>query len=122
VILRVESREEILVDKWIALAYRPNRVQYRDLWDILWLSRQRVSLNVSLLNRKVIDRGRQMRGFFDAIDGRLEQLREIPAHAESFRKEMERFLPAGVVRDTVEQPAFQTVLIQLLQDQRSSMK
>jgi len=37
IILRAQSREEILADKVIALAFRENRIKNRNLWDIAWL-------------------------------------------------------------------------------------
>ena len=36
-ILQAESREEILADKIVALALRPNKLKNRELWDIGWL-------------------------------------------------------------------------------------
>ena len=39
-ILQAQSREEILADKIVALALRPNRIKNRDLWDIVWLKQQ----------------------------------------------------------------------------------
>ena len=39
-ILQAQSREEILADKVIALAFRENRIKNRDLWDIAWLTQQ----------------------------------------------------------------------------------
>lgn len=39
-ILQAQSREEILADKIIALAFRENRLKNRDLWDIAWLAIQ----------------------------------------------------------------------------------
>jgi len=37
IILRAQSREEILAEKVIALAFRENRIKNRNLWDIAWL-------------------------------------------------------------------------------------
>jgi len=37
IFLRAQSREEILAEKVIALAFRENRIKNRDLWDIAWL-------------------------------------------------------------------------------------
>ena len=45
-ILQAQSREEILADKIIALAFRENRIKNRDLWDIAWLRQQGVELPV----------------------------------------------------------------------------
>lgn len=39
-ILQAQSREEILADKVIALAFRGGRIKNRDLWDIAWLRQQ----------------------------------------------------------------------------------
>ena len=36
-IVQAQSREEILADKLVALALRPNRLKNRDVWDIGWL-------------------------------------------------------------------------------------
>ena len=38
------SREEILADKFLALAFRPNRIKNRDLWDIVWLKQQGIDI------------------------------------------------------------------------------
>ena len=48
-ILQAQSREEILADKMIALAFRENRVKNRDLWDIAWLVQQGVVLPAHLI-------------------------------------------------------------------------
>ena len=58
-ILQAQSREEILADKIIALALRENRVKYRDLWDISWLTQQGVELPVRLIPLKVGDHQRE---------------------------------------------------------------
>ncbi len=55
-ILQIQSREEILADKWVALALRPNRIMYRDLWDILWLNRHDVRMETALIFQKLDDR------------------------------------------------------------------
>ena len=36
-IVQTQSIDEIYTDKLIAFALRPNRIKYRDLWDIMWL-------------------------------------------------------------------------------------
>ena len=48
-ILQAQSREEILADKLIALAFRENRVKNRDLWDIAWLVQQGVEFPAALI-------------------------------------------------------------------------
>ena len=39
-IIQAQSRAEILADKMVAFALRPNRIKNRDLWDICWLKQQ----------------------------------------------------------------------------------
>ena len=56
VLLYAESLAEILCDKIVAFARRPNRVKNRDLWDIHWLSQKNVTLDKDLLLQKLSDR------------------------------------------------------------------
>ncbi|MBU1536792.1 nucleotidyl transferase AbiEii/AbiGii toxin family protein [Myxococcota bacterium] len=56
-ILQAESMEEILADKILALALRPDMIKNRDLWDIMWLVRRNIQLDDSLVNQKIEDRG-----------------------------------------------------------------
>lgn len=116
-IVQAQSREEILADKWVALAFRPNRIQYRDPWDILWLNRRGTNLDVALLKRKLEDRQREWTNFIDALSERIEDLQHEPLHLLNFRKEMERFLPVSEMRETVHQPQYWSVLQLHLKDQ-----
>ncbi|GAB7140112.1 nucleotidyl transferase AbiEii/AbiGii toxin family protein [Deferribacterales bacterium RsTz2092] len=88
-ILYAESLEEILADKLIAIAFRPNRVKNRDVWDILWLSRQNIKLNKSLLEKKVADRGKAYNTFLAIY---RERVNALPAQHKEFLFEMKRFL------------------------------
>ena len=116
-ILQAQTREEILADKWVALAFRPNRVKYRDLWDMLWLDRQGVRLDIPLLLCKLDDRQRPRQEFLSVLLSRLDDLGTNPEHQQGFRKEMERFLPATDVREMLGQPEFWKLLLLNLQDQ-----
>ncbi len=121
-IVQAQSREEILADKWVALAFRPHRLQYRDPWDILWLNRRGITLDVALLKHKLEDRQREWSAFIDALSERIKELESTPSHQTNFRKEMERFLPASEIRETVQQPQFWSVLQLHLQDQLTTMR
>jgi predicted nucleotidyltransferase component of viral defense system len=120
-IVQVQAREEILVDKWIALAFRPNRVQYRDLWDILWLDRQRVDLLPDLLARKLDDRELDRRVFLGRLDQRIAFLADDAIHQRAFRQEMERFLGQTDLRESVDSPDFWPLLILSLREQAARM-
>ncbi len=116
-ILRAQSREEILADKIIALAFRENRIKNRDLWDIGWLVQQGVELPVALIPLKVRDHQRDAAEFVDLLRDRMSGLRTEAATRTDFMKEMRRFLPAAAIRDTIEKPAYWEYLIQVVDEQ-----
>jgi len=51
-IIQAQSRQEILADKFAALALRPNRIKNRDLWDISWLKQHNINVPVDLLKKR----------------------------------------------------------------------
>jgi len=116
-ILQAQSREEILADKVIALAFRKNRLKNRDLWDIAWLVQQGVMLPAALIPLKIADHQRERADFHTRIRERLASLRIDRAMREDFLTEMQRFLPTGTVRDTVTQPPWWDYLTSVLEDQ-----
>jgi hypothetical protein len=113
-ILQAQSREEILADKIVALAWRENRIKNRDLWDIVWLTQQGVELPLPLIPLKIRDHNREKAGFVSALETRLAALRGQPDTRTDFIKEMRRFLPAAVIRDTIEKASYWTYLTQVV--------
>ncbi len=120
-IIQTESLEEICADKWVALAFRPNRIQYRDLWDLLWLEKQNISPDSSLIFQKIDDRRKTRPTFLSALRDRIESLETAPEHQQAFRKEMERFLPAADVREAVQNAQFWSLIINSLQEHESRL-
>jgi len=116
-IVQAQSREEILADKIIALAFRENRLKNRDLWDMAWLVQSGVLLPATLIAPKIADHGRTPQEFVTLLSTRLTSLRTEPALREDFLKEMRRFLPAATARTTLENPDWWTYLVQLVGDQ-----
>ena len=116
-ILQAQSREEILADKIIALAFRENRLKNRDLWDIGWLVQQGVALPAALIPVKIADHQRERSEFANLLRDRIASLKNEPATREDFLKEMQRFLPAVTVRETLGQPAWWSYLVSVLEDQ-----
>jgi predicted nucleotidyltransferase component of viral defense system len=110
-ILQAQSREEILADKMIALALRPGRVKNRDLWDLMWLRQQGVTLPMDLIPAKISDHRRSVDDYVLRLQDRLAQLTGMPGMREDFLREMRRFLPADIVHETVENPAFWNFLV-----------
>jgi predicted nucleotidyltransferase component of viral defense system len=115
-IVQAESREEIFTDKLIAFALRPNRIKHRDLWDIAWLHQQAVKPAWELLSKKLNDHHCSPRQFLKLFQERAEELKIEPALRLDFKQEMQRFLPTELIKQTVNQAAFWSFLVQLMQD------
>jgi predicted nucleotidyltransferase component of viral defense system len=115
-ILQAQSREEILADKIIALAFRENRIKNRDLWDIAWLHQQGIELPVPLISPKIQDHQRTSSEFTTLLTDRLDSLRTQPAMREDFIKEMQRFLPAATIRDTIGKEPYWVYLTGVIED------
>ena len=105
-IIQAQSREEILADKMVAFALRPNRIKNRDLWDIGWLTQQNITLPLDLVTKKVADHRCDIRDFLELIKERNRQLDDDPTIRKSFIFEMRRFLSPQVVNETVENEEF----------------
>ena len=116
-ILQAQSREEILADKMIALAFRENRIKNRDVWDIAWLVQQGVALPAELIPLKIRDHRREKAGFASLLQSRFAALKQEPQLREDFLKEMRRFLPAVTVRETLENLSWWTYLTQVIEEQ-----
>lgn len=121
-IIQAQSREEILADKWLALALWPNRIKNRDLWDIAWLRQQNVMLPLELIPKKLADRRRSQAEFLTRLQDRRRQLQDEPGVQADFVKEMQRFLPPEIVANTVENPAFWVFLVDLAQLEYSQIR
>jgi hypothetical protein len=115
-ILQIQTREEILADKWIALAFRPNRIKYRDLWDILWLDRRGVQLDAQLTLEKLKDRQQTRQNFSTALSERINGLETQAIQQREFQAEIERFLPATDVRASIQTPEFWAFLLFTLRE------
>ncbi|NGX60809.1 MAG: hypothetical protein K940chlam9_00280 [Chlamydiae bacterium] len=92
-VVQAQSREEIYADKLIAFALRPNRLKYRDLWDMVWLHQRGIEPHFSLIPLKLQDRNISLDHFRASFDERLKKLSEEKNLATELKKEMDRFLP-----------------------------
>jgi predicted nucleotidyltransferase component of viral defense system len=97
-IIQAQSREEIYADKLLAFAFRPNRIKYRDLWDILWLHQQGIKPRLELLPLKLADRNLTKKDFLNAYNTRKQLLIENNQISHEFTYEMQRFLSIEQVR------------------------
>lgn len=114
---QAQSREEILADKLVAFALRPNRLKNRDLWDMAWLHQQGVVLPLSLVPLKLGDRHCDERHFLALLSERSHGLLNEPKCHDDFCIEMRRFLPASLVSETVEKATFWRYLTTLIAEE-----
>ena len=105
-IIQAESREEILANKLVALALRPNRLKNRDLWDIAWLRQQSIDLPLTLVVKKIADHKRTVDDFTGLLQQRMTQVQRGEGIQAGFQQEMRRFLPPEVAERTVESAQF----------------
>jgi predicted nucleotidyltransferase component of viral defense system len=113
-ILLVESREEILADKLIALALRPGLIKNRDLWDIVWLKQQGILLPIELLLKKIGDHRHTVESYVTLLSHRREMIKVDEGVRIAFEQEMKRFLPFTIVAETIENKSFWTYLTNLV--------
>lgn len=116
-IVRAQSREEILADKMIALAFRPNRLKNRDLWDIVWLKQQGIEMPYALIPVKIADHRRSTADFAAQIRTRTDCMAKEPAVRKAFIFEMGRFLPSQAVVETLEKEDFWVYLTNLIREE-----
>ena len=92
--LKVESREEILADKIVALGAR-NYIKPRDLWDIHMLTQDRVALKADYVRVKCTDYHLDYARFLQQLRERTTLLSQ-PNTVSAFQKEMSRFLDVQI--------------------------
>lgn len=113
-IIQAQSREEIYTDKLLAFALRPNRVKYRDIWDMLWLHQQGLKPTMGLISKKLQDRQLSIEHFKEEFDKRTTWIRNNIIAYPEFNKEMHRFLSAKEIQ-AIEQEKFWDFIISLME-------
>ena len=105
IILYAETQEEILADKIVALALRPNRIKNRDVWDILWLYNKNIKLKANLVYAKLEDRNIDKKIFSEKLKSRITALN---GGFDDFLFEIKRFLPANQITGTIQSSDYWT--------------
>ena len=105
-LIPTQSREEILADKFIALAYRARRIKPRDLWDIVWIKQQGIKVNTGLAYNKLQARGKQHDDFLEMLQTQLDRLNNVDEVKVDFNSEMSRFVPAQIKQRTLDNPDY----------------
>jgi len=107
VILTVESENEILADKAVALTAR-EVLKYRDIWDV-WDLTDRLKAQV---DREIVQRKFHDYGVADVEAQAKERLDELSQDntLQSFLDEMRRFLPARRVAEIAQSGLHRTII------------
>ena len=115
-IIQAQSREEIYADKLLAFAFRPNRLKYRDLWDMVWLHGQGLTPKLELVPAKLKDRNATIEYFLRLFDERKDFLKNNAKIRSEFNQEMRRFLPLNQINKIIEQDNFWDFIVYLIED------
>lgn len=99
----VETMEEVMADKLVALPAVQSHVRHRDIWDLTFLSQRGKEPNLDLITKKVPEY--RVDGFEAKLENMIERLPEI-IEGKAFNNEMQRFLPPALVRSRLENPEF----------------
>ncbi len=121
-IIQAESKEEILADKFLALGLRSNRIKNRDLWDIVWLSQSNIKLSHEMVSLKLLDHRVERDMYIEKMSIRVASIVADPNVFLDFKKEMSRFLPFYLVKETVESSDFWSYLSNLINDDWNVLK
>jgi predicted nucleotidyltransferase component of viral defense system len=115
-IIQAQSREEIYTDKLLAFALRPNRIKYRDLWDMIWLHQQGIKPNLELIPLKLNERKLNFSDFLMLFNERVNLLTQDQNMMLEWKKEMQRFLPLEKINTILEKENIWQFMIILLKD------
>ena len=105
-LIPVQSLQETLADKLIALAYRARRIKPRDVWDIVWIKQRGINLSLDLVDNKLAARGKQKKDFIEALQIQLEKLMQDDEVRNDFSMEMSRFIPQQIKERTIDNPEY----------------
>lgn len=102
ILVPVQSLQETLADKLIALAYRARRIKPRDIWDIVWIKQRGIDLSKILVEKKLNARHKQTDDFRQALSTALTKLMSEEEVHNDFNMEMSRFIPQNIKERTID--------------------
>lgn len=108
ILVPVQSLQETLADKLIALAYRARRIKPRDIWDIVWIKQRGIDLSKILVEKKLNARHKQIDDFRQALSTALTKLMSEEEVHNDFNMEMSRFIPKHIKERTLDNPEYWT--------------
>lgn len=106
-IVPVQTMEEIMADKLVALPASVSHIRYRDLWDLHWMSMRKVSPNIDFVQSKVNDY--KTDNYPNKLNDRINSLDAI-INGDEFRKQMTRFLHTKTIESSLDKIEFRHAL------------
>jgi len=106
ILVPVQSLQETLADKLIALAYRARRIKPRDIWDIVWIRQRGIDLSKGLVEKKLSARHKQTDDFQQALSAALAMLMSEEEVHNDFNMEISRFIPKQIKERTLDNPEY----------------
>ncbi len=106
ILVPVQSLQETLADKLIALAYRSRRIKPRDIWDIVWIKQRGIDLSQTLVEKKLSARRKQKDDFRQVLSVQLAKLMLEDEVRDDFNMEMSRFIPKQIKERTLDHPEY----------------
>ena len=103
ILISVETLNEILADKVVALSCCRTYIRHRDVWDLLWLRKRRAEPDPDLVAKKAADyRITDFELFLREMRDRVANI----AASKAFHTEMTRFIPPDIRTRTLDRPGF----------------
>lgn len=106
ILVPVQTLQEILADKMIALAYRAKRIKPRDIWDIVWIKQRGIEISKTLVAQKLNARNKQADEFRLALSTAITRLMTEEETHNDFNMEISRFIPMHIKERTVDNPEY----------------
>ena len=107
-IIGAQSMQEIMADKLLALPASVSNIRYRDIWDLNWMSMNKVKPNSELVNKKIFDYGTV--GFSKLLSDRIDSLPGI-INGPEFLGQMSRFLKRETIESSIAKVSFRAALV-----------
>ncbi|WP_231730924.1 nucleotidyl transferase AbiEii/AbiGii toxin family protein [Lacimicrobium alkaliphilum] len=104
----MQSLQEALADKLIALAYRARRIKPRDIWDLVWIKQRGISLSKELVEKKLSAINKQTDDFRQTLAMQLAKLMQEGEVHDDFNMEISRFIPEQIKQRTLDNPEYWT--------------
>jgi predicted nucleotidyltransferase component of viral defense system len=118
-LVMVESLNEIMADKLIALPSCQRYIRYRDLWDLQWLKKQGASLDMNLIKHKIDDY--KVDNYIDNVESFINNLHKI-VYGPEFKAQMMRFIPVSAQENTLNKDKFYAYLETVILGELKSIK